>query len=226
MSPEGWLALWAAAFAGSHLVMSHPLRAPLVRTLSERGFLGTYSLVSLFTLVMTVRAYGSARAAGPPMLWQPGEVLWALVSLVMWGASVLLVGAFRRNPALPHPGAAALARAPAKGVYAITRHPMLWSFALWALAHVAINPTLPSLILSTAILFLSLVGAAGQDVKKRRLMGPAWADWAARTSFVPFGRQLAAPDGFALIGGTLLFLAATYGHGLMGASPAGVWRWL
>ena len=70
---------------------------------------------------------------------------------------------------------------------------------------------------------LRLGGAWGQDRKKERLVGDAWRDWESRTAFVPFGRGLASPGAFASIGGTLMFLFATYAHGAIGAGP---WRWL
>ena len=37
-----WLRL---AFVGTHFLMSHPLRSPMVSALGERGFAGVYSLV-------------------------------------------------------------------------------------------------------------------------------------------------------------------------------------
>ena len=40
MGEVGWLAVAMASFVGTHLIMSHPLRAPLVAAVSERGFLG------------------------------------------------------------------------------------------------------------------------------------------------------------------------------------------
>src|SRR3546814_17359193 len=75
-------------------------------------------------------------------------------------------------------------------LFAITRHPMMWGLALWALAHALVMPTPAPIILSATIAVLALVGSAGQDAKKARLMGDAWRPWAARTSFVPFARQL------------------------------------
>ncbi len=38
-----------------------------------------------------------------------------------------------------------------------------------------------------------------------------------------FGRGLALPDAFAAVGGTALWLAATYAHGALGYRPAGLW---
>jgi len=110
-----------------------------------------------------------------------------------------------------------------RGVFAITRHPMMWGFAAWAVTHALVAPSPAGLVLSAAIGILALGGAAGQDAKKARLVGEPWRDWEARTSFVPFARGIASPGLFAIIGGTLLFLVATYAHGAIGAGP---WRWL
>ena len=41
----------AITFVGTHFLMSHPLRAPLVRAVGEKGFLGLYSLVAFATLI-------------------------------------------------------------------------------------------------------------------------------------------------------------------------------
>ena len=95
----------------------------------------------------------------------------------MWLGSVLFIGSLRRNPAFPRPGKPIERIDEPRGVYAITRHPMMWGFALWALVHAIVNPTLASLILSAAIAFLALVGAAVQDAKKEKLLGDVWRDW-------------------------------------------------
>ena len=79
-----------------------------------------------------------------------------------------------------------------------------------------------ALVLDGAILLLALGGAAGQDVKKQRLMGDAWHEWTAETAFIPFTRGLANPGLVALGGGTVLFFAATWAHPI----PAGFWRWI
>ena len=111
-----------------------------------------------------------------------------------------------------------------RGVFAITRHPMMWGFALWAVVHALVNPTPASLVVSATIAILALGGAAGQDMQEaevdRRAVG---ASGEAATAFVPFGKGFALPDAFALVGGTLLWLAATYAHGALGYRPAGVW---
>ena len=222
-----WLA--AAAFVGTHFLLSHPLRAPLVARLGERGFLGVYSLVAAVTLGWLVVAFRAAPTTAP--WWAAGDAIWAVATLVMLVASVLLMGSVVRNPALPTGGGAATVPIEARGVFAITRHPMLWSFALWGLCHVAVMPTAANAVLAGSIVVLSLVGAALQDAKKERLH-PGWREWEARTSFWPFaaiasGRaRLGGFGGHALGGGVVVWLAATWAHTPLAGWPAGIWRWI
>ncbi|MGK3871081.1 NnrU family protein, partial [Enterococcus faecium] len=75
--------------------------------------------------------------------WDVGDGLWITVTLVMLLASLLLMGSLIGNPALPGP-APKSAPTP-RGVFTITRHPMMWAFALWALCHIAIMPNAANL---------------------------------------------------------------------------------
>ena len=223
MTELGWLALTSAAFVGTHFAMSHPLRAGIIKALGERGFAGAYSLIAVILLWAITHFYGPASAEAPHPLWDAGQSGFIVATVLMWIGSILFVGSLRRNPAFPRPGKPVTRIDEARGVFAITRHPMLWGFTLWALVHAIVNPTPASLIVSAAIAVLALGGAAAQDAKKARLIGDAWRDWVARTSFVPFGRGFALPGTFALVGGTLLWLAATWAHGALGYRPAGIW---
>ena len=183
----------------------------------EGPFRGLYSLVALITFALMVYFY---RVIGrEPPLWDSGEAGWIAGTILMWLASILFVGSFFRNPALvggggPHGGP--------KGVLLITRHPMMWSFALWATVHLMILGQPKSLVFDGSIIILALAGAAAQDRKKAGQMGEDWHDWTAQTAFVPFTRGLAYPGTVALVGGTLLFLIATFVHPV----PAGIWRWI
>ena len=66
------------------------------------------------------------------------------------------------------------------------------------------------------------------------LMGSAWANWSARTSFLPFGNQLSGkaawktawPGRRAFLLGVVIWLGATYLHPMLGAPVAGLWRWM
>ena len=219
MTLQMGLVLSAVAFIGTHFLLSHPLRAPLVRAIGEGPFRGIYSLVALVTFGAMIWFYD--RIGDEPQLWGAGDALWIVATLLMWLGSILFVGSFVGNPALP--GARRpRGRAPA-GVFAITRHPMMWGFAIWAVVHLMVVATPKALVFDGAILFLALTGSAMQDRKKQALMGETWHEWSAQTAFWPFARGLASPGLFAFIGGTVLLLAATWLHP---GHAAGPWRWL
>ena len=217
MTPQMGLTLSAVLFVGLHFLLSHPLRNPLVRAVGEGPFRGIYSLIALVTFAGMIYFY--ARIGREPPLWQAGEAGWIVGSVLMWLASILFVGSFFKNPALvgaPGP------RGGPGGVLRITRHPMMWAFALWAAVHLAVVGMPKSLVFDGAILILALAGAAAQDAKKKKLMGAAWHEWTAQTSFIPFTRGVGNPGAVAPIGGTILFFAATWLHPL----HVGFWRWI
>jgi uncharacterized membrane protein len=218
------------AFVGFHFLLSHPLRAPLVSAIGAGPFQGLYSLVALVSFAWIVLAF---RAVPPePLWWVPGDLLWLAATLAMLLASILFVGSLFGNPAFPGRPDTGAAPTP-RGVFAITRHPMMWGFALWALVHAAVFPTDANMVLTAAILTLALAGAALQDRKKAALRPGSWPEWQARTSYLPFAAQLAGRvpwtlgDTRALAGGATLWLIATWAHTpLGGALRAGIWRWV
>ncbi|CAE6753193.1 NnrU family protein [Paraburkholderia aspalathi] len=230
MGSTSAVAAAAVAFVGSHFVLSHPLRRRLVSTIGETGFLGVYSLVAFATLGWLIAAYLKAPLTAP--LWQAGDGIWAVATVVMLIASILLMGSLIRNPALPTGGRPAAFPAAALGVYAVTRHPMMWSFVLWGLCHIAVFPVAKSNIVATAIVVLALVGAALQDRKKEQLQPDLWPEWESKTSYLPFaaiaaGRARLGGFGLhALLGGFVMWLVATWAHMPLTGWAAGIWRWL
>ena len=226
MEPLLSLIAGSLAFVGTHFALSHPLRAPLVGAMGENGFRAAYSLVSLATFLWAVVAFRAVAPGGTPLWNGMGDVMWIIATVIMLFASVLLAGSFVRNPALPDPNAAKNAALPVHGVFHITRHPMMWSFALWAAAHILLSPTPRQLVLAGALGFLALVGAHMQDRKKEVLMAEAWGDWESRTSYWPHLSGFARAGAIAWIGGVAIWLAATYGHIHANGMPAGIWRWL
>lgn len=218
MTPQAGLFLSAIAFVGLHFLLSHPLRASLVGRLGEKGFQGLYSVQALLTFGLMIYFY---RAVGQePPVWTAGEWVWAAAALVMWLGAILFVGSFLGNPALP---GARLDRGKVPGgVFAITRHPMMWGFATWAAVHLAVIGTPKAMVFDGALIILAIAGSIGQDAKKQKLMGERFHEWAAQTAFVPFSRGVAWPGTTAFVGGTLLFLVATWLHPF----PVGIWRWI
>ena len=230
MEGLGSIAAAAAAFVGTHFLLSHPLRKSIVDAVGNAAFLGIYSAVAAVTLGWLALAYRAAPAGAP--LWPVGDGLWAAATAVMLLASILLMGSLVRNPALPNPRPPAQVPAEAQGVYAVTRHPMMWSFALWGVCHIAIYPMAANIILAVAIIVLALVGAALQDRKKEALQPDTWSAWERKTSYWPFGAIVSGKARFgrfgthAVAGGLVLWLAATWAHMPLAGWPAGIWRWL
>lgn len=230
MSPLSWEILAAVAFVGSHFLLSHPLRAPIVRAIGEMPFQGVYSLVALATFGWLALAFRAVPAETP--LWAVGDGLWIVATLIMLPASVLFVGSLRGNPALPGPPRAPTAPPEPRGVFSVTRHPMMWGFALWGVAHILVMPMPANIVLAKTIIILALVGAALQDRKKERLQPEMWRAWEAQTSYWPLGAILSGrvkftPAGVVpALGGIVLWLAATWAHLPLAGIPAGIWRWI
>jgi len=226
MTPLVSLALATLAFVGLHFLLSHPLRAPLVRATGEAPFLGLYSAISFATLGWMIVAYRAGDDANPLWIAPPG--LWPVASGVMLIACILLVGSLRRNPAFPRPGAGEVTIGAPRGVFAITRHPMNSAFVLWALVHITISGSPRNLIVALGILILAFFGSIGQDARKRRQLGAAWRTWEASTSALPFAARAAGraswhsawPGWTALVGGALLWAVATSWHAPI-VSPLG-----
>ncbi len=216
----------SVTFVGTHFALSHPLRAPLVKVLGPMGFMAIYSVVALASFGWMVLAFRTIGAGGPPLWDGSSAAAWVVASLLTLVALTLFLGAFRGNPALPDPRAPALAEQPVHGVFHVTRHPMMWGFALWALAHILVSPTPRSLIMVGSILFLALVGAHLQDRKKEALMGASWASWESKTSYWPRWGQLGKAGAVLWLVSLALWLALTWAHVALAYVPAGIWRWL
>ncbi|GIX20939.1 MAG: hypothetical protein KatS3mg120_2615 [Erythrobacter sp.] len=211
------------AFVGSHLAMSHPLRGAMVKALGASGFQIAYSLVSLAALAWVYFAFIAAPGADLP---GAGEAGWVLATLLTWPAMVLLAGSLAGNPALPTPQAEAQARAEPRGVFRVTRHPMMWGIGLWAASHLVLFWSTRTMVTALAMGFLALVGARLQDAKKAAQMGAAWEEWSRKTSYWPRLGQFARVGAVPLVAGTVLWLGASWLHLWRAGIPAGVWKWL
>jgi uncharacterized membrane protein len=228
---DGYASLVAAcaSFVGTHFLMSHPLRARLVARLGNLGFLGFYSLVSFATLGWMVWTW--RRAPVSELFWAPNDIIWIVASLLTLVAAIFFSGSLIGNPALPNPevdeveGRKLAAKSPS-GMFLVTRHPMMWSFALWGVAHILVAPRIDSLIFVGSIIFLALVGAKAQDGKKAQALGTGWTTWESRTSFVPRFSQLPRIGWRLWAAGIGLWLVATWVHNFFGAYAAGIFRWL
>lgn len=211
------------AFVGTHFALSHPLRAPLVGALGDGGFMALYSVVAAGCMAWMYFAFTAAPGAD---LGGSGEIGWVIATILTLPALVLFLGSLRGNPALPAPGADVLAQREPAGVMAVTRHPMMWGFALWALSHIILFWSWRTMIVAGAILILALVGARMQDRKKEALMGAAWQEWEAKTTYWPRWGRLAGAGAVLWLVAIAAWAGISYWHLSAAGIPAGIWRWI
>ncbi|MGB5078945.1 MAG: NnrU family protein [Sphingorhabdus sp.] len=217
------LILANVAFVGSHFLMSHPLRSMMVRLLGPGGFTLIYSVISLLLFYWVIVEFGSApKEAG---LWPDNDLFWGLASLATLVASLLFVGSLFRNPSLP--GASEkLAEQKPFGVYKITRHPMMWGFALWGTAHILIAPRIDNFIFCGSIVFLALAGAKAQEAKKAKMIGVAWDSWLRQTTFGLRLTALRGIDTTSWIAALTFWGIMQWSHQFLGVNGAGIFRWV
>ena len=170
-----------AAFLATHFIPSTPLRGVLVKALGEKAYIGLYSLVSFATIGWMVWAYNHA----------PLEPLWVglrwLPAVAMPFAFVLLAcGVLARNPTIVGADRLLKSPEPARGIIRVTRHPVMWAFILWSLAHLFARGEHMATVFFGGFLLLAAVGARLMDERKARTLGEDWKRFAAVTSYVPF----------------------------------------
>jgi uncharacterized membrane protein len=175
------LILACIVFLATHFVTSTPLRPLIVGAIGEKVWLGLYTLVSFATIGWMVWAYNRA----------PVEPLWAgwrlAPAILMPFAFMLLAGGLvTRNPTAVGQAKALKAEEPARGMLRVTRHPMMWGFMLWALAHILAQGELKSTLFFGTFLVLAGLGGALIDARKARTLGDDWPRFASATSFLPF----------------------------------------
>jgi len=220
------LALASLYWVLLHFIVAGPLRPALAARVRERGFQGLFSLLSAAGLAWLIVAYAHAPYAP---LWGalPGARAMALV-LVLIAFLFFAYSLSGGNPTLVASPGGAQGPIAVVGITRITRDPMLWSFALWAAAHLYANGDVASVLLFGAILVTALNGMLSIDRKRKRALGAAWDEFTARTSIIPFAAILAGRNELRLDElplwraalGLGLFLVALFAHPhVIGVSP-------
>jgi uncharacterized membrane protein len=176
------LVVAALVWLGIHIGISGTrLRDRLVRSTGEVPFRGLFSALSILAIIFLISAFN--RAPTVPLWFAPGWLRWCLV-LAMLPAFLLFVASIStRNPSLV--GAGSTATQP-HGMIRVTRHPMLWSFALWAAIHMIGSGEASALLFFGAFLITSLAGMPSIDAKMARRDPTNWQSLSATTSVVPF----------------------------------------
>ena len=216
------------AFLVLHIVPSQAgIRNNLVTRYGEKQYRIAYSLLSIALISWVIFA---TRKAPFIALWSPEPWQYTFsINLMPWSFIFLFAALGAANPL----SVALTAKSfdPVNpGIVAITRHPVLWGFGLWGIAHIPSNGDLVSLVFFGGMALFAFVGMKRLETKKRiELEEKEYDKLIQTTSVIPFIAILTKRTSFpfdrrlwlqVLIGivGYLLFLQ--YGHSwLIGADP-------
>ncbi len=189
----GFLLIAAVIWVGLHLVVSGTkLRDVLAQRLGERRFWGVFSLASAAAIGFLILTW---READTTLLWvAPGWLRWVLVAAMLIAFLFFVASVSAPNPTMVGQSGA-VGQSP-RGMVRVTRHPMLWSFALWAAVHMIGNGDMASQVFFGAFLVTALAGMPSIDAKLARRDPATWKTLSAVTSVVPFAAILAGRNRF------------------------------
>ncbi|ASW07252.1 NnrU family protein [Rhizobium sp. 11515TR] len=130
------LILGIVLFLGLHLirVVAPGLRTSLIASLGEGGWKIAYSIASIIALIILIYGFGQARDMTP--IWTPPFWMSHITILLMLFALICLVASLL----------------PAGHIAVRTKHPMVLSVKIWALAHLLSNGDGAAILLFAAFL--------------------------------------------------------------------------
>lgn len=171
-----------AVFIALHSVPAIPgIRQRLIDRLGRRAYLGLYSLASLISLIWVFHA---AFQLDYVELW-PQAAWQAYFPIILTPIAFFLLFAGLMSP---NPLSITARRSGAKpgAISAVTRHPALWGFLLWAIGHVVANGDLRSVMLFGILALFSIFGMVMAERRARRKADATLDAVRATTSILPF----------------------------------------
>lgn len=221
----------ALTFLAIHLLIAGTrIRDAITASVGEGTYLGLFSLASLGAIVWLAMAYAAVHTSvDNRVLFNLGPGVHDLAIPVILIAFLIGVpGLMTPNPTSVGQLATVSKDETVRGVLRVTRHPFLWSVAIWSTFHLSANGDLASVILFGTFLVLSVLGTFSIDAKRRRKMGDMWNGFASRTSNVPFGAIVSGRNSFKfdeyfdwrLLAAIAVFVTVLFTHArVFGVSP-------
>lgn len=183
------LAIAGLAFLAIHIIPATPLRRSVTAAIGEGPYMGLFSLLSVILIFFWVQGFRSA--GSDAVLWAYPAWWPYLKAVILLFAAVLFVGGLSSpNPTLPRAGQLLERPDVGAGIFAVTRHPMMWAFGLWGIAHFISLPNWRSFWFFGLFAATAILGAVLQERRKAEEFGASWDRFTAKTSFVPFGAIL------------------------------------
>ena len=140
-------------FLGVHLVrvVAPDFRRSMIANLGEKGWRAGYSIASIATLVLLIYGFGQARQV-TGMLYYPPVWMAHITIALMLIAMICLVASLL----------------PAGHIATKTKHPMVLSVKIWALAHLLANGETSSVLLFAAFLAWGVIVRISLKRRERR----------------------------------------------------------
>lgn len=226
------LILASLFFLGLHFgVAATSLRDQLTEKLGAIGYRILFASLALLGLIWLVYAWRQASYTSYIPLWgQPLLFKYLAVLLMPLAFFFVIAGITTKNPARLGQENMIEGDFHPTGVLRISRHPMLWGIALWALLHLLANGDLAAVIFFGTFLILAVKGSFDLDQKRLRQYGEKWHQYQEITSIIPFqailqGRQQLnwqEIGWWRIVLALVLYFGFLHGHvRLFGVAPLG-----
>jgi uncharacterized membrane protein len=180
----GALAVAATWFFLLHLLPSTPVRPRAVALVGEGVYGAIFSILSLAAVYWMTRQFNAA-PYGDKLWMAPAWWLYVKAALILFAFILMFGGLLSPNPSAPGGEKFSDAGSAAGGIFAITRHPVMWGFAIWALAHIVSQGAWRGVAFFGSFAATALIGSWLQQ-KRKRVSVPGWAAFEAKTSYWPF----------------------------------------
>jgi uncharacterized membrane protein len=221
------LALAALVFVALHILPAVRVREVIIARIGDPAYMGLFSLASVLGLAWMIAAYKNAPDV--EVLWVTGAAIrWLTAAFMLFAFVLVIAGTTTRNPSMVMGDDALKTSEPWAGIFAITRHPLMWGIALWALLHMLNRPNMVSLLFFGTLAFLAVGGSRLQEIRKRKELGAAWKAFEKQTSFIPFvgifdgSAKLRFSDigGWRIAAAAVLWAIMLHFHGPILGAPA------
>lgn len=173
----------ALTFIAIHVAIpGTAVRQVAIRGVGEAVYRLLFAILSLGVFVWLIGAYIEAERIYLEV-WLPLTVARPLAGIAMVLAVLLGVAGLTAGRGGPDSGAEG---EPARGIFRVTRRPVLMAVQLWAIAHFLVRGEAGFLVLFGAFAVLVALGSGQVDRRQAGKAGAAWPAYAAATSVLPF----------------------------------------
>jgi len=191
------LILSIAAFTALHIIPSTRLRPWIIGQFGRIAFMLVLSVLSTVSFIWMWIAYKAATHDVETVFWVTDTPLRLLSAGIMYVAILLIVWMLTNTPRILINGEHLLQEKNSiRGVLRITRHPMMWPLALWAMVHMLNNADPAGFVYFGYFVVLAIFGTLMIDARRKKHLGTDWSAIEKATSNTPFAAILTGKNSF------------------------------